>query len=99
MTDAIQVSKLRQCLLAADEKALSLEEAFYLGTLGGASFFQKTTGGRGGSFEKGYEFDALVIDDAALGAPLSLRDRIERVVYLSDDRHIAAKWVRGKRLR
>jgi guanine deaminase len=53
--------------------------------------------GASGSFEPGYDFDALVIDDGELAcpSPLSIRDRLERVVYLSDDRHIQAKFVRG----
>lgn len=92
MTDAIQVSKLRRLLTGQNDAPLSLEEAFYLGTIGGGSFF-----GPVGSFEAGYEFDALVIDDAHLVPPftLTLRERLERVVYLSDDRHIMAKYVRG----
>ena len=92
MTDAIQVSKLRRLLTSQDEKPLSLEEAFYLGTLGGGAFF-----GAVGSFAVGYEFDALVIDDADFAPPfkLTLRERLERTVYLSDDRNIIAKYVRG----
>jgi guanine deaminase len=95
MTDAIQVSKLRQCLVDQTQAALTLEEAFYLGTVGGGGFFGKV-----GSFEQGYELDALVIDDQNLAPPfaLSVRERLERVVYLSDDRNILAKYVRGKRL-
>ena len=95
MTDAIQVSKLRQTLINRDEAALSLEEVFYLGTVGGGSFF-----GAAGSFEPGCDADVLVIDDRPLAAPrpLALRDRLERAVYLSDDRHIAAKYVRGRRI-
>jgi hypothetical protein len=27
-----------------------------------------------------------------------MEERLERVVYLSEDRHIAAKWVRGRAL-
>jgi guanine deaminase len=101
MADAIQVSKLRRALLAEDEAPLSLEEAFYLGTAGGGAFFGKTGGaGAAGSFAPGYDFDALVIDDANLAAPfeLSIRERLERAVYLSDDRNITAKYVRGKSL-
>jgi guanine deaminase len=99
MTDAIQVSKLRQRLVAENERALSLEEAFYLGTAGGGSFFRKATGKSCGSFEAGNEFDALVIDEAPrLSASLGVRDRIERAVYLSGDRPVLAKWVRGKRI-
>jgi guanine deaminase len=95
MTDAIQVSKLRQCLVDQTQAALTLEEAFYLGTVGGGAFF-----GKAGSFEPGYELDALIIDDQNLTPPfaLSVQERLERVVYLSDDRNILAKYVRGKRL-
>jgi len=107
MTDAIQVSKLRQTLITPEEKALTLEEAFYLGTAGGGSFFGKIVQegssvhsgefGPAGSFESGWDFDALIIDDSGLGGSdsLTIRDRLERVVYLSDDRHIAGKYVRG----
>ena len=97
MTDAIQVSKLRQ---GNGLKALTLEEAFYMGTSGGGSFFGKPHDrefGPAGSFEKGWDFDALIIDDRAFRSSpaLSIRDRLERVVYLSDDRHIAGKYARG----
>ncbi|GHV08807.1 guanine deaminase [Spirochaetia bacterium] len=104
MTDAIGVSKLRQCLAAKDEAPITFEEAFWMGTLGGGSFFGKAglpgNAGAAGSFDPGYEFDALVIDDADLAAPfrLSVEERLRRTVYLSDDRHIAAKYVRGKAL-
>ena len=94
MTDAIQVSKLRRTLGFGGEaeQPLSLEEAFYLGTRGGGGFF-----GGVGCFDSGYELDAVVIDDSSLCPlfPLSARDRLERAVYISDDRHIAAKYVRG----
>jgi guanine deaminase len=98
MADAVQVSKLRKPLLGVDEKPLTIEEAFYLGTVSGGSFFGKTGMGVSGSFESGYDFDALVIDDRNLAPPfeLSVRDRLERVIYLSDDRNIKAKYVKGK---
>ena len=97
---AIQVSKLRNVLLNPDEKALSLEEAFYMGTVSGGAFFAKAGLGASGSFEPDYDFDALVIDDKNLAAPfeLSIRDRLERVAYLSDDRNIKAKYVKGIQL-
>ena len=102
ITDAIQVSKLRQTLIAPDDKALTLEEAFYLGSAGGGSFFAKSgCGAPSGSFESGWDFDALIIDERSLGNPagLSIRQRLERVVYLSDDRNIAEKYVRGIKLK
>jgi guanine deaminase len=100
MSDAIQVSKLRQALVSPAEKALTLEEAFYLGSAGGGSFFGKlknTEVGPAGSFEAGWDFDALIIDDGAFTflVKRNLRDRLERVVYLSDRRNIIEKYVRG----
>ncbi len=66
-----------------------------LGTLGGGSFFGKV-----GSFLEGYEFDALILDDSGLPHPqeLNLRERLERFIYLSDDRHIKGKYTGGNRI-
>jgi guanine deaminase len=88
MSDAIQASKLRR-------QAITLEEAFYCGTVVGGAFFGKSGMGFSGAFEPGYELDALVIDDRAPG-DLPLRSRLERAVYLSDDSHIEAKYARGQ---
>jgi guanine deaminase len=99
MTDAIQASKLRRSLLGAspDEKALTLDEAFFLGTAGGGAFFGRAGMGYSGSFDPGCEFDALVLNDSPLAPTgLSIHDRLERAIYLCDDRHIEAKYVRGK---
>lgn len=95
MTDAVQVSKLRWRLVDQADKPLSLIEAFYLATVGGGAFFGKV-----GSFDKGYALDAVVLDDTPLLAPypLSIEDRLSRVAYLSDDRHIQAKYVQGRKL-
>lgn len=92
MSDAIGVSKLRRCMGAKDEAPLSLEEAFYLGTRGGGSFF-----GQVGSFEAGYEFDALVMEDPKPLPPfaLTVKERLERIVWCSDDRSILKKYIRG----
>ena len=95
MADAIQVSKLRWRLTDDRLKPLTAQEAFYLGTKGGGAFFGKV-----GSFEPGYELDAVVLDDAELQHPqeLDLAERLERLIYLSDDRHIAGKFVAGQRI-
>ncbi|MDR1862609.1 MAG: amidohydrolase family protein [Treponema sp.] len=101
MSDAIQVSKLRRFIPGGSpEDTLSLEEAFYMATLGGGGFFAEADGKGPGSFEAGYDFDALVVDDGDPAPPLglSLRDRLERVVYLSENRHIAEKYVAGRRV-
>ena len=93
ISDAIQVSKLRFRLVNQDEPAITVAEAFYLATIGGGSFFGKV-----GSFESGYEFDALVIEDSSIYAPfpLTIEERLARVIYFSDDRHIHEKYVRGR---
>ncbi|MFR9190595.1 MAG: amidohydrolase family protein, partial [Anaerotruncus massiliensis (ex Togo et al. 2019)] len=59
MADAVQASKLRWRLLDDSLRPLTVPEAFYLGTKGGGEFFGKV-----GSFEEGYEFDAVVLDDS-----------------------------------
>lgn len=95
MADAIKVSKLRYRLVDEKIKPLSLEEAFYMATLGGGEIFGKV-----GSFEKGYEFDAIVIDDEKLleEDKFNLKQRLERIVYLSKDEDIVSKFVRGNKI-
>lgn len=95
MAMAIQCSKLRWRLVDQSLEPLHIEEAFYLATKGGGAFF-----GKAGSFEKGYEFDAVVLDDTALlhPQPLSVRERLERLPYLAEDSHIIAKFAGGKNL-
>lgn len=94
MTDAIQCSKLRWRLVDQQTPALTLPEAFYMATKGGGAFFGKV-----GSFEPGYELDAIVMDDSALPTTrdCTLAERLERVVYLSDGQP-CAKYAAGIRL-
>ena len=94
ITDAIQCSKLRWRLVDQELSALTLPEALYMATKGGGAFF-----GQVGSFEPGYELDAVVMDDSALPTPrpCTLAERVERVVYLSDGQP-CAKYVAGRRL-
>ena len=93
---AIGASKLRWRLFDKSVRPLTFPEAFYLATKGGGAFF-----GRVGSFEKGYEFDAVVIADESIP---SMRDdltaavRAERIAYLADDRHVVGKYVAGRKL-
>lgn len=95
MGQAIQVSKLRWRLVDETLKPLTVEEAFYMATKGGGEFF-----GRVGSFEPGYEFDAVIINDDGLRhpQPMDMKQRLERVIYLSDDRQIAGKYVGGRKI-
>jgi guanine deaminase len=92
IADAVAVSKMRTALAAPDEEPLSLLQAFYLASKGGGAFF-----GQVGSFEPGYAADILVIDDQPLRPQgLTLPQRLERVVYHSDERQLCAKYVGGK---
>ena len=94
---------MAHCVHSTDEEIQSdqtqapvtLEEAFYMATIGGGSFFGKV-----GSFEKGYEFDAMILDDSNIRHPqeISTRDRLERLVYLSDDRNLVGKYVQGRKV-
>lgn len=96
ITDTIQVSKLRWRLVDQGLKPLTFEEAFFMATKGGGEFFGKV-----GSFEKGYEFDAVVLDDsnAPHPQPLSLIQRLERAAYLSVDLNgVVGKFVAGEKI-
>ena len=96
ITDAIQVSKMYYRMVNEEYKPLVFSEAFYLATKGGGRFF-----GNVGSFEVGYEFDAVVMDDSVLVHPqdLSLAERMERAVYLGlDEKNITAKYVAGRKI-
>ena len=95
IADAIQVSKLRWRLVDDSQKPLSLEEAFYMATMGGGSFFGKV-----GTFAEDYEFDALILDDSRLRhpQPLNSRERLERLIYLADDSCIAGKYISGNKI-
>lgn len=94
VVEAIQVSKLYWRLVDSTAKPLSFTESLYMATKGGGGYF-----GKAGSFEDGYEFDAIVIDDGELSHPqeLTLAQRVERAVYLGGDiKAMKAKYCRGR---
>lgn len=95
MADAVQMSKIRWRLVDQSQKPLTVPEVFYLGTKGGGSFFGKV-----GSFESGYELDAVIIDDSIYRHPqkLSVEERAERLIYLHDGSTVLHKFVAGKQL-
>lgn len=96
ITDAIQVSKMYWRYVDQGATPLTFAEAFYLATAGGGAFFGKV-----GSFEAGYEVDAIVLDDTTHPTPLPLSPdaRLERAVYLGlDATSIVAKFVQGRRV-
>ncbi len=94
MADAVAVSKLRWRLVDESLPALTTQEALWLATVGGGSFFGKV-----GSLAEGYEFDALVLDDSKIRAPreLSVWERLERYVYLAEEGgRLSRKFVAGR---
>ena len=96
VSDAVGVSKLRWRCVDQSFAPLTIQEAFYLATLGGGSFFGKV-----GSFAEGYEFDALVLDDSGIRSvrELDIAQRIERFAYLSSEGGtITQKYVAGVRV-
>ena len=91
---AIQVSKMHY-QQDKSKAFLTLPEIFWIATKSAGSFFGKV-----GSFEPGYEFDALVIDDGVLYPDeYSLPHRLERFIYLGDDRQIVHRFCRGEEIK
>lgn len=96
MADAVGVSKLYWRLADQGKRPLAMEEVFYLATKGGGSFF-----GKAGSFEEGYELDALVLDDKGIRSTRTLgtKERLERCIYLTEEgKRLAGKYAAGKKV-
>lgn len=94
MAISAQISKIKWLETNKELAPLTTSEVFYLGTKGGGKFFGKV-----GSFEEGYEFDALVIDDSNLfGEGLTIEERIQRFIYTGDDRNIVERYVAGNKI-
>jgi guanine deaminase len=73
-------------------QGIRFENAFYLGTQMGGTAFDRV-----GSFEKGYRFDAIVIDGIEdEGFPMDAAKRIDRFCFLGDDRNIVSRYIDGK---
>ncbi|MBB6623554.1 guanine deaminase [Clostridium gasigenes] len=95
MVNAAQASNIKWLESNKVDESLSTVELFYLATKGGGEFFGKV-----GSFEDGYEFDALVIDDSNLSIfkPLSIEERLQKFIYTGDDRNIKERYVSGRKI-
>lgn len=92
MTLAVQCSKMYWRYLDNTYAPLNLENVFFMATKGGGAFFGKV-----GSFEEGYEFDAIVLDDASIVTTVdfSVKERLERLIYLGNKHNIDKKYVSG----
>ena len=95
MAHAVQASKLRWRICDDSLEALTSEEVFFMATKGGGEFFGKV-----GSFEPGYELDALVLDESRMPHPqaLTLRQRLERYICLSENGDLLHKYVSGTKI-
>lgn len=97
MVDCIGASKIYWRYIDNTAKPITFQEAFYMATVGGGEFFGKV-----GSFEEGYAFDAVVLDDSRLRRPqkVSTARRLESAVYLALDvtGGIVGKYVDGKKV-
>lgn len=89
---AIEASKAKTFEAGYEgDRPLTLPEAFHMATKAGGSFFGKV-----GSFEPGYEFDALVVREGESLLDLSVEERLERFIYMGDDRDIEERYVAGR---
>lgn len=95
MLTTLQVSKMYHTLLERACAPLTFEETFYLATMGGGQYFGKV-----GSFQKGYDFDAVVVDDSRMKSTrhLTPRERAERMIYNDADCLIRKKFVAGRQV-
>ncbi|KAL3481570.1 hypothetical protein BJX99DRAFT_218518 [Aspergillus californicus] len=97
-------SNAREVLSEGKDKALTLEEVFYLATLGGARVLCLED--RIGNFEVGKEFDAVwVSTTTGLESAMtpredgdSMRRIFEKYMMTGDDRNVANVYVRGRRV-
>jgi guanine deaminase len=97
ITGCLRMSKARAIATEGAEPFLTVGEAYYLATSGGARYFGDLDG-----FAPGNPLHALVLSDAELppsARPLTVKERFERAVYLADDRAITAVYSAGKRMK
>ena len=93
IASTIQHSKIRN-MFDPQWEAVNLSEAFYMATRSGGRYFNKV-----GAFDKGYHFNALVVDDSNFpGENLTSLERLERFCYAGDDRNIVMRYIVGKEL-
>ncbi|MCC8356707.1 MAG: amidohydrolase family protein [Oscillospiraceae bacterium] len=89
---AIAVSRALWQLDEGHPAYLTAQEAFYMATEGGGSFFGKV-----GSFQPGYEFDAVVVDDSVCCQRRdTLETRFEKLIYLGESYMVRNKYVAGE---
>jgi len=87
---AVQISKMKE-FYEGDER-VKLANAFYMATVNGGSIFDRV-----GKIEKGYRFNALIVEDMLdENYHTSLSDALERFCYIGDERNILYRYLDGK---
>ena len=93
IASAVRLSKIKN-LYENDNRVITAKEAFYVATKGSGSLFGKV-----GSFEEGYDFDALVIDGLQDDfRNISPAELMERFCYSGDVSNIKKRFLRGKEI-
>lgn len=89
---AVQLSKLKEFYEPDGNRKISFPEAFWMATGSGGAVF-----GRTGAFEKGFAFDALVIDGLSDEAgKLTPAQTVERFCYIGTKENIKARYLGGE---
>lgn len=93
IVEGAQVSNIKWIESDKTEEPLTTPELFYLATKGSGSFFGKV-----GSFEEGYEFDALVLDDSSITGlkEISMEERLQKFIYTGSWQNIEVRYVDGE---
>lgn len=92
IASTIELSKVNS-IINHSERSLCLPEALFLATKQSGSFFGKV-----GSFESGYDFDALVIDNNDMNNIFARTpfEKLEQFIYDGDDRNIVVRYCNGR---
>ena len=93
ITSAIRMSNAVRITSDWQVKALTVQEAAYLGTTSAEKYF-----GLGGGFAAGDPLHAIVIDDSDFAEPtheLTIAERYERFLYIGTEKDIAARYSEG----
>lgn len=91
---AVQASKIKE-FYEPENRRITFQEAFYFATAAGGRCFGKV-----GTFDAGFQFNALVIDHMEdPGFRISPEERLERFCYIGDDRNITARYLDGIQLK
>ncbi len=93
IVESAQVSNIKWLESGKKDTPLNTAELFYLATKGSGKFFGKV-----GSFEEGYDFDALVIDDSSLNGlkELTIEERMQKFIYTGSPKNIIVRYFAGK---